>query len=169
MVIDGCNWLTRYNPLIDWVLGSITFRPPSLGSSLPSTTSSARAAQLPQQKPSVSLEDPNPQNTTPRISMIGAAAFMRASKRPGTQCFSLHLSDSLLSAKSASISDEAPDLSRIPKEYHDYTDVFSKATTLALLPRTSLKIPTHKSAENFRKAGLRSSSSQRRYTSSLGT
>ena len=42
-------------------------------------------------------------------------------------------------------------------------------TTLALLPRTSLKIPTHKSAENFRKEGLRSSSSQRRYTSSLGT
>ena len=50
------------------------------------------------------------------------------------QCFSLHLSDSLLSAKSASVSDEAPNLSQIPKEYHDYTDVFSKAEADKLAP-----------------------------------
>ena len=50
------------------------------------------------------------------------------------QCFSLHLSDSLLSAKSDSISDEVPDLSQIPKEYHDYADVFSKAEADKLAP-----------------------------------
>ena len=103
-VVLGYNWLTCYNPLIDWVLDGITFWPPSLGLSLPSTTSFARAAQLPQQKPSVPLEAFKHQNTAPCISMISAAAFMCASKRPGMQCFSHHLSDSLLSAKSASVS-----------------------------------------------------------------
>ena len=59
---------------------------------------------------------------------------MRACKRPGTQCFSLHLSESLLSAKSASVSDEAPDLSTVPEEYHDYADVFSKSEASKIAP-----------------------------------
>ena len=29
-LVLGHSWLTRYNPLIDWVSGSISFRPPSL-------------------------------------------------------------------------------------------------------------------------------------------
>ena len=66
--------------------------------------------------------------------MIGAAAFLQASKRPGTQCFSIRQSDPTLSAKSASVSDKAPDLSKIPKEYHDYADVFSKAEASKLPP-----------------------------------
>ena len=133
-IVLGYNWLTRYNPLIDWVLNSIIFRPQLLDPSFPIPTSSARAAKLPSQKPSVSAETPNPSDSVPRVSMIGAAAFLRASKRPGTQCFSIRLSDPSLSAKSASVSDEAPDLSKIPKEYHDYADVFSKAEASKLPP-----------------------------------
>ena len=128
-VVLGYNWLTRYNPLIDWVLGSIVFRPPSLDPSFPSTTSSARTAQLPQQKP-VSSETPKP----PSVSLIGAAAFLRACKQQGAQSFSLHLSDPSFSGKSASVSDKAPDLSNIPKEYHDYADVFSKDKASKLAP-----------------------------------
>ena len=92
---------------------------------------STRWFQLPSQKPSVPTETPNPSNSVPCVSMIGAAAFLRASKRPGIQCFCssvcIRLSDPSLSTKSSSVSDEAPNLLKIPKEYHDYTDVFSKA------------------------------------------
>jgi len=35
LVLDH-SWLTRYNPLIDWVSGSISFRPPSVLQSLAS-------------------------------------------------------------------------------------------------------------------------------------
>ena len=132
-IVLGYNWLTRYNPLIDWVLGSIIFRPQLLDSSFPTPTSSARAAKLPPQNPT-SDEVPKPSDSAPRISLIGAAAFLRGSKRSGTQCFRIHLSDPTISGKSASVSDEAPDLSQIPKEYHDYADVFSKAEASKLAP-----------------------------------
>ena len=59
---------------------------------------------------------------------------MRACKCPGTQCFSLYLSESLLSTKSASVSDEAPGFSTIPEEYHDYADMFSKFEASKLAP-----------------------------------
>ena len=52
----------------------------------------------------------------------------------GTQCFSICLSDPSLTAKSASVSDEVPNLSNIPKEYHNYADVFSKAEASKLPP-----------------------------------
>ena len=58
------------------------------------------------------------------------------------QTFRIHLSDISISANSASISEEAPDLSNIPKEYHDFADVFSKAKAekLALHWPYNLKI-----------------------------
>ena len=133
-VVLGYNWLTRYNPMIDWVLGRITFRPQLLDPSFPSLTSSARAAKLLPQNPSTSDKAPKPPDSAPCISLIGAATFMHACKLPGTQSFRIHLSDTSLSAKSASVSDKAPDLSLIPEEYHDYADVFDKAKSMQLAP-----------------------------------
>ena len=139
-VVLGYNWLSRYNPLIDWAMGSIIFRPHLLDGSVPTPTSSASVATPPLQNPSVSLETPitpitpTPSDSVPRISMIGAAAFVRACKLPGAQSFRIHLSDPSVSAKSASVSDEVPDLSHIPEEYHDFADVFSKAKADTLPP-----------------------------------
>ena len=131
-MVLGYNWLTRYNPLIDWALGSIAFRPQIIDPSFPSLTSSARAAMLPPQNLSASAE--TPQSSVPHLSLIGAAAFMRASKLLGSHCYKIHLSNPSISTNSASISDEAPDLSQVPKEYHDFADVFSKNKAFTLAP-----------------------------------
>ena len=105
-VVLGYNWLTCYNPSIDWVFGSIKFCLHLLESLTPSLMSSAKKAQLP-------LQNPVP----PHIAFIGAAAFALVSKQPGVQSFRIHLSDPSFSAKSASVSDKAPDLSNVSEEY----------------------------------------------------
>src|SRR5271168_5583717 len=131
----GYNCLTRHNPLIDWVLGRITFR----SQTFPSPTSSAIKASLPLQNPSIpeasAVPDPlKPFTVPPRVALIGAAAFALASRQPGAQCFKIHLSDLSVSGKSASISDETPDLSHIPEEYHDFADILSKTKADTLAP-----------------------------------
>ena len=131
-VVLGYNWLTCYNPLIDWVLGSITFHPQIIDLSILSLMSSAQTALLPQQNPIVPDSTPKPLDSALHISLIGAAAFMCACKLPGSQCYRTQLSNTSISANSASSSNKAPDLSQVPKEYHDYADVFSKAKAYTL-------------------------------------
>ena len=89
--------------------------------------SSARAAKLPLQNFSVLDETPKPLASALSIAFISAAPFMRPCKLQGMQTFHIHLSNISISTNSASVSREAPDLSNIPKEYHDFTDIFSKA------------------------------------------
>src|SRR5271156_2308492 len=131
-VVLGYNWLTCYNPLIDWVLGSITFHSQLLEDPVLSTMSSARLAPLPSQNPHV-LDIPL-STEPPCVALIGAAAFALASKQSGSQCFKIHLSLPSVSANSASVPEAPPDLSYVPEEYHDYADVFNKAKADTLAP-----------------------------------
>ena len=78
-VVLGHDWLSRYNPLIDWVTGRITFRstataiPPSLRA-LSSVDSASPVSA------SVSVtEDTSDSPARPDICLINAAAFARAS------------------------------------------------------------------------------------------
>ena len=138
-LVLGYNWLTCYNPLIDWVLGSIKFCSQLLDSlCLSLSTLSARSAQLPPQKPSENIAS----EPVPSISFINAAAFAHACNLPGVQSFRIHLSKTSIYGKVTSVSNEKLDLSNIPGEYHDFADVFSKikADTLAPYHLYNLKI-----------------------------
>ncbi|KAG6328866.1 hypothetical protein ID866_10223 [Astraeus odoratus] len=71
----------------------------------------------------------------PLISLINAAAYTCACKLEGSVQFSLQLcSPSDLAKAQATTTLDSPDLSNIPKEYHDFTDVFSKAKASTLPP-----------------------------------
>ncbi|KAF7770963.1 hypothetical protein Agabi119p4_6937 [Agaricus bisporus var. burnettii] len=131
-VVLGHDWLSRYNPLIDWVTGRITFRsttiavPPSLHAlssvdTVPRTSASASITE--------ELSD-SPSRTD--IRLINAAAFARASRLPGSHRFALNLH--LVVAAATAISESPVDLSAIPDEYHDFTDVFSKKRADTLPP-----------------------------------
>src|SRR5277367_632631 len=137
-LVLGYNWLTRYNPLIDWVLGSITFRPPLLDQSILLPTSIAKPAMQPPQIPSVTSVTPSvptsPSRPAPAVSLVNSTAFMLASKLSGSHTFQIHLSDPTISGKSASVSEETPDLSSVPTDYHDFSDVFSKKKADTLPP-----------------------------------
>src|SRR6202040_700674 len=99
-VVLGYNWLTRYNPLIDWVLSSITFPSTHIENPIPETRPSMCTSfwELP------STSDPydpefQAESTTPPIkpkidiSLINAAAYLRACSLPGSQQFCLNLAD----------------------------------------------------------------------------
>ena len=75
-MVLGYDWLTHYNLLIDWVLGSIIFCPQLLDPSFLKLTASARAAKLPLQNSSISNETLKPPASTPSVALIGAAPFM---------------------------------------------------------------------------------------------
>jgi hypothetical protein len=73
--------------------------------------------------------------------MINAAAFMHASRLPGAVSFRIFILNPSKSNNSAT-SENSVNLSNIPEEYQNFTDVFSKekANTLAPHQPYDLKI-----------------------------
>ena len=67
--------------------------------------------------------------------MINATAYLRASKLPGSVPFQLQLSpDGTLGW---AVQEVPPDLSSVPEDYHEFTDVFSKGKADMLPPHCS--------------------------------
>ena len=119
----GYSWLSAYNPGIDWKTHSIHFRNTPADRPVTPPTSPLLGPTTP---PDPVPSDPTP---IPSVSLIGAAAFARACKLQGSESFTLNLSamSASVSARSASVSDEPPpDLSGLPEEYREFSDVFSK-------------------------------------------
>ena len=118
------SWLTHYNPLIDWVLGSISFHPPKETESLVPPELATPASGTP--------------NSTTNISLIGVAVFTQASRLADVQVFKL-----FVSTMDPRDSDTTPvDMSNVLSEYYEFHDVFSKscANTLPTHQPYDLKI-----------------------------
>ena len=117
----GHNWLTRYNLLIDWVLSSITFQTLKPADVLANPETLALAP--------ISSDPPTPLIAL-HIALVNAAAFVRISKLDDTQTFQL-----FVSPRDKTISDPTPvDMGSIPKEYHEFSDVFNKTRADTLGP-----------------------------------
>jgi len=83
------------------------------------------------------------------IAIIGTAAFLHASKLPGSYNFELCLYSLDIQANSTKLA-EAPNFSNVPSEYHEFTNVFSKnkAEVLTLHHPYDLKINLEEGAQS---------------------
>ena len=138
-LVLGYNWLTHYNPLIDWVSGSITFCSTLLDTSILMTSPAASSTELTSQDPPILTSTPI---SAPHISFINGEAFACALQLPGVQSFSLSFSDSTITGKSASVSSD-PNLSHVPEEYHDFADIV-RGHPSEPISTTELYIPPHR-------------------------
>jgi len=140
MIVLGHNWLTRYNPLIDWVLSSLTFRTPAPSLLAPPSTPSLVQSGNPvsglsgQSDPGLAPSVDTPVCTPLHISLINAAAFVHACKLEGSTKYQLQLRPSDTAKARSSSASTPPDLDIVPPEYRDYADVFSKAKASELPP-----------------------------------
>ena len=97
--------------------------------------SSDSAVSIPASETSVS------NSRQPNITIIGAVAFLYASKLPGSHNFELCLYSLDIQANSTKLA-ETPDLSNVPSKYHEFADIFSKtkAETFSYYHPYDLKI-----------------------------
>jgi len=124
-IVLGYHWLTRYNPQIDWVLGRIYFRQPSQHKSKTSPSTETELSLVPLASAPTPIQPPPPVTPKkPRVTLINAAAYSRACKLEGSQCFQLRIL--LPEVMGRSIATKPVDLTNLPEEYHDFADVFSK-------------------------------------------
>jgi len=132
MIVLGYHWLTHYNPSIDWVLGSITFWQMEQYESKSSPSIETHPLLAPSMEiPDPVLEPPNPillvnPQKPLRVTLINTTTNTCTSKLEGSECFKLQISHPKVTGH-LTTSETPVDMSSVPKDYHDFSNVFSKS------------------------------------------
>ena len=124
-------WLASYNPSIDWVRGSIKFHTKATLVSPPSPT------PMPGPKPEpihlkLSPADQLKPRKPLRVTLINAQVFACESMMQGSQCFHLQVATPKATGWSATNMPGPVNIDGVPKEYHNFADVFSKSKASVL-------------------------------------
>jgi hypothetical protein len=145
-MVLGYDWLHTYNPLIDWVQATLTFRPREPSSATASNPDISASAAT------VNPAD-DPDRAPPTIALVSAQAFLRAQQSTGSRTYKVSLAPSA-AAKLRGIREDYPtsepsDIPGLPPEYADFADVFSEARSNVLAPHRpyDLKIDLEDGAE----------------------
>ena len=112
-IILGIPWLRKHEVTITWNTRNIEFK-----------SNYCQKNCVP--KPTGQKGDitrPTGQNKSPDISIIGAAAYLSLAKKPINTLFAASLEDI---NKALQPKKEIDPLTILPKEYHEFRDVFSK-------------------------------------------
>jgi len=121
-LVLGHNWLRNQNPFIDWLNRTVTLpNPPKTGS--PSLFTMSKPPELPTEATPMSPVHPG----KPHISLVNALAYQRACWAQEATSFQVQLSGlQELTGWVGQVKNNVPDLSKVPAEYHQYAEVFSK-------------------------------------------
>ena len=119
-------WLTCYNPSIDWVRGSIEFHT-KVAPVSPLTPTPTPSPEPEPVNPKLSPADWLKPRKPPRVTLINAKVFARESTMQGSQCFHLQVATPEATGRLETSLPGPVTLDRVPKEYRDFADVFSKS------------------------------------------
>ena len=163
-IVLGLPWLKEHDPHIHWSQHQITFgsshclshcqvSEPCTIPALPSHPSAQRPSKVPRStsaspKSTVKSKspvksqlssDPKTSIAIPKVSLINSAALNMCMRLPDSQLYRLCISE--IQEPTETTTD--PDLSKIPSEYHEFSDVFSKSEAHKLPEHRpyDLKIP----------------------------
>jgi len=134
--LHDCTRIPLAHPLqsLDWLgIGQHLFRQPSQHESKSSPSvktlpSLAPLPKLPDPVPDILKYSPPVEARKPlRLTLINAAAYSRTSKLEGSNCFQLWISLLEFMGHSTTTSETKVDMSTIPEDYHNFTDIFSKS------------------------------------------